>query len=363
MATAIRLLGHEDRLSLVDHLDELRTRLIVTAITLIVAFGACLWQNGPLLRVVNHPLDQQTASAIKKGRGPLGQTAVTQQALLAVAAEQRAISSALSGPGSGLPPATRAALIQADSHVAALVAKIPKTPTGNKPVTLGIGEPFTATVTIAFYFAVLFALPMILFQIYAFVLPAFSPSERKVALPVMLMVPFLFIAGVVFGYFVVLPAAVRFLQNFNSDSYNVLVQAKDYYKFVAVTLALLGLIFQIPVGIIAITRAGILTPAQLRKNRRYAIVAAAAVAAIAPGDIVTMLLEMVPIIVLFELSIVLAAFMERRAAAAEARASTAVDDSEPPVVPGDPEPPHDDPPPEDAGESEPPAGGSAPPAS
>jgi sec-independent protein translocase protein TatC len=319
MATAIRLLGHEDRLSLVDHLDELRTRLIVTAVTLVVAFGACLWQNGPLLRVVNHPLDQQTASAIKKGRGPLGQTAITQQALLAVAAEQRAISSALSGPSSGLPAATRAALAQADSHVETLVARIPKTPTGNKPVTLGIGEPFTATITIAFYFAVLFALPMILFQIYAFVLPAFSPNERRVALPLMLMVPFLFVAGVVFGYFVVLPAAVKFLQNFNSDSFNVLVQAKDYYKFVAVTLGLLGLVFQIPVGILALTRAGIVTPAQLRKNRRYAIVAAAAVAAIAPGDIVTMLLEMVPIIVLFELSILLASFIARREAAAEAR--------------------------------------------
>jgi sec-independent protein translocase protein TatC len=337
MATAIRLLGHEDRLSLVDHLDELRTRLIVTAITLIVAFGACLWQNGPLLHLVNRPLDQQTASAIKQGRGPLGQTAITQQALLAVAVEQRAISGALSASSSRLPPATRAALAQADGHVAALVARIPKTPTGNKPVTLGIGEPFTATITIAFYFAVLFALPMILFQVYAFVLPAFSPRERKVALPLMLMVPFLFIAGVVFGYLVVLPAAVRFLQNFNSNSFNVLVQAKDYYKFVAVTLGLLGLIFQIPVGIIALTRAGIVTPAQLRKNRRYAIVAAAGVAAIAPGDVVTMLLEMLPIIVLFELSILLASFIERREAAADARAEAALADSEPP--PGGSDPP------------------------
>jgi sec-independent protein translocase protein TatC len=128
------------------------------------------------------------------------------------------------------------------------------------------------------------------------------------------MVPALFGAGVVFGYFIVLPAAVHFLQNFNSGSFNVLVQARDYYRFVAITLGLLGLVFQVPVGILAATRAGLVTTRQLRRNRRYAIVLAAVVAAIAPGDVVTMLLVMVPILVLYELSILLAAFLERRMA-------------------------------------------------
>lgn len=312
MPTAIKAVGHEDRLSLVDHLHELRVRLIVSLAALGLALGLCLWQNGPLLHVVNRPLDRQTQKAIKRGDGPLGQTALTQQGLLRLASDERALAVALSDPHSGLSAAARGAVAQIEPRIAADVARIPRTPTGNKPVTLGIGEPFTATLTIAFYFAVLFALPVILFQIYAFVLPAFSPDERRVALPLMLMVPFLFIGGVVFGYFVVLPAAVKFLQNFNSGSFNVLVQAKDYYRFVAVTLALLGLVFQVPVGVLALTRAGIVTPAQLRKNRRIAIVLAAVVAAIAPGDVVTMLLEMLPIIVLFELSILLAAFLERR---------------------------------------------------
>ena len=67
-------------------------------------------------------------------------------------------------------------------------------------------------------------------------LPAFSPRERQVALPLMLMVPVLFIAGVVFAYFVVLPSAIDFLQNFNDDSFDILLQARDYYRFAIIFL-------------------------------------------------------------------------------------------------------------------------------
>ena len=97
-------------------------------------------------------------------------------------------------------------------------------------------------------------------------LPAFSPTERRVALPILLMVPVLFIAGVVFGYFVVVPAAIEFLLNFNDDQFNIQVRARDYYSFVILTLVALGLMFQIPMGILAVTRLGIVTPQQLRKS-------------------------------------------------------------------------------------------------
>jgi sec-independent protein translocase protein TatC len=318
MASALRVIGHEDRLSLVDHLDELRTRLIVAGAALVVAFGMCLWQNGPLLHVVNKPLDRQTRTAIQKGRGPLGQIALTQQALRALAQASAERDAVLAAPDSGLAPGVRRELEASDARLRAAVARLPPTTSGNKPVTLGVGEPFSSTVTVALYFAVLFAAPVILFQLYAFLLPAFSPRERRVALPLMLSIPVLFVAGVVFGYFVVLPAAVKFLQNFNSDSFNVLVQARDYYRFVALTLAVLGLVFQVPVGILAAVQSGVVTPRQLRANRRYAIVFAAVVAAIAPGDLITMILEMLPILVLYELSILVASVIARRAERAHA---------------------------------------------
>ena len=101
---------------------------------------------------------------------------------------------------------------------------------------------------------------MILYQLYAFVLPAFSPQERRVATPLLLMVPFLFIAGVVFCYFVVLPPAIDFLLSFNADQFNTQVRARDYYWFVTLTMVAMGLGFQVPVGILAAVRLGITTP-------------------------------------------------------------------------------------------------------
>jgi sec-independent protein translocase protein TatC len=315
MATAIRPIGHEERLSLVDHLDELRTRLMIGAAALAIAFGFCLWQNHALLHLINAPLDKQTEKQVAKGNGPLGQTALAQQGVLKVAHDTESIVAALSAPGSGLSSATRSQLSAVIPRLKADVAKIPRKPEGNKPVTLGIGEPFTTTLTVTLLFALIVSLPVILFELYGFVLPALNPNERRIAVPLLTAIPFLFAIGVVFGYFVVLPAAVRFFQNFNSGEFNVLVQANQYYKFAATVLLAMGLVFQVPVAILAATRIGIVTPQQLRKNRRYAIVACAAVAAFLPGDAITLILETVPLYVLYEASILLAAIVGRRDAA------------------------------------------------
>jgi sec-independent protein translocase protein TatC len=116
----------------------------------------------------------------------------------------------------------------------------------------------------------------------------------------------------VFGYVVVLERAVEFLLNFNDEQFNIQVRAREYYTFVVLTLMAMGLVFQVPLAILAITRLGIMSPAQLRANRRYAYLAIAVLAALLPTvDPITMLLEMVPLIVLFELSIVLAAVLGR----------------------------------------------------
>ncbi len=157
------------------------------------------------------------------------------------------------------------------------------------------------------------ALPFLLYQAYAFVLPAFTPRERRVAVPLMALVPVLFLAGVAFGYFVVLQRAIAFLQNFNDDDFDVLVQAREYYRFAILFLAGIGLLFQIPVGVLAVTRSGLVTPQQLRKNRGYVILAIAVIAAVATPtpDPITMTLAMGPLVILFELSILLALWLDR----------------------------------------------------
>jgi len=140
--------------------------------------------------------------------------------------------------------------------------------------------------------------------------------------PLMAMVPVLFLAGVVFAYFLVLPAAIGFLQNFNNDEFDVLVQAKSLYSFSVLTLIIMGVLFQMPVGILALTRLGVVTPAQLRHNWRYATVIIAVIAVLLPGtDPVTTCIEMVPMLLLYGLSILLAMWVERfdrRSAAREA---------------------------------------------
>ena len=236
----IRPISHEDRLSVVDHLDELRSRLIVSAVAFVVAWAITAWQNDLVLEIVNAPLPDN-----------------------------------LEDEG---------------------------------PITLGPAEAFYTTLTNSAYAAILLSLPVILYQLYAFVLPAFSPTERRVATPLLLLVPALFIAGVVFCYFVVLTPALDFLLNFNADEFQTEVRARDYYSFVTLLMLAMGLGFQIPVGILAACKLGVTSAAKLRRSRRYAIVAIVVLASLLPTlDPVTLILESIPLYVLFELSILMAA--------------------------------------------------------
>jgi sec-independent protein translocase protein TatC len=233
----LRPISHDDRLSVVDHLDELRHRLIISLVAFCVAWALTTWQNHLVLEIVNAPL-----------------------------------------------------------------------PDGKEPITLGPTEAFTTTLMNAAYFALIISAPVILYELYAFILPAFSPSERRVATPLLLMVPVLFIGGVVFCYFVVLTPALKFLLQFNASEFNTQVRAKDYYSFVSLLMVAMGLGFQIPIGILAACKLGITSAEKLRRNRRYAFVVIVILAALLPTlDPVSLMLETLPFYLLYELSIILAA--------------------------------------------------------
>ena len=337
---SVRPIGHEDRLSLVEHLDELRTRLIWCVVAFIVAFAFCYWQNGRLLDIVNQPFyDSQHVSHSAKSNDPLEQTAVRDDAQTKV---YRALAPALAGQqdvlrvlGSrpGLSAADRAAIeaqvrkLEAARKAVDEAAKLPAPDPKRRPVTLGVTEPFMTTFTVAGYAALLVSLPFLLWQAYAFVLPAFNPQERRTALPLMLGVPFLFVAGVAFGYFVALPRAVNFLLNFNGSSFDILVQARDYYRFSVLLLAVMGLLFQIPVGVLAVTRLGVVSARTLARNRGYVILGISIVAAVATPtpDPVTMLVAMFPLVLLWEFSVLLARIVERRSEARADRWETVED--------------------------------------
>lgn len=311
MATALRPISHQDRLSLVEHLDELRSRMIICGITLAVAFAICFWQNGTLLHVLNQPLE--ASSTIITNGGRLSQTARQSTLQAKALAQLGAAVNTLATGTKGLPKRTQLAFAAQLQAYRETVKELPSAIPKRQPVTLGVGEPFTTTLSTAFWFALIFSLPVILYQLYAFILPAFSPNERRVALPLMAMIPVLFVAGVLFGYFLVLPPAISFLQHFNDQSFDVLVQAKDYYRFEIMTMLAIGLIFQVPIGMVALNRAGILSAKKLRGTWRYAIVIIAIVAALLPGvDPVTTLLEMLPLLALYLLSILLLTWLDHR---------------------------------------------------
>jgi sec-independent protein translocase protein TatC len=330
MMRRLRPVGHDDRLSVVEHLEELRSRLILCLVVLGVVFAGCYWQNHAILELVNRPLEHAQQAAGDHASDTLSGAArfdVEMGAVLkrlepAVQATERS-ERALARDGAS--PETRRAAAEASRELQAVipamdraVARAPARIT-REPITLGVAEPFVTTFTVAFYAAVLLSLPFILYQAYAFVLPAFSARERRVALPLMLLVPVLFAAGVVFGYVAALPRAVGFLQTFNSQSFDILVRAQDYYRFAVIVLGLLGLLFQIPVGVLALTRLGIVTPKQLARHRGYVILLISIVAAVATPtpDPITMLVTMAPMVVLFEASVLLARLFERREPAAE----------------------------------------------
>jgi sec-independent protein translocase protein TatC len=325
-AKALGMVAREDRLSLVGHLDELRSRTIVSLAAMVVAFGFCFWQNHALLHVLDRPLAHQTRQQVRDGHGPLGATYEVAQNARDVAVQVRAILPVVDDQRQS--PAARASLRRVDASLARDVNGLSATPS-DRPVTLGIGEPFTTTLTVSLVFAAILALPVLLFELYAFLAPALEDEHRRAARPLLALSPVLFVAGVLFGYGVVLPAAVRFFQNFNSAQFNVLVQASQYYKFAAVTLLSMGVLFQIPVAILTLTRAGVVTPRQLRRSRRYAIAACGAIAALLPGDAITLLLETVPLYALFEASVLIATLADRRSRRPASRVSN------PPTMPGE----------------------------
>jgi sec-independent protein translocase protein TatC len=313
MAKVLRPIGHDERLSIVDHLDELRTRLFVCLAALVVAFGLCFWQNHQLLRLLNDPLPKSPSAGHNHLNGLTGDTNKEAQALAALGASLRKL-----GPQFG----------QAAANADRAATALPQSNPQKLPITIGVAEPFTTTLTVAFYAALIIALPVLLYQLYAFVLPALNRRERRIALPVMAAAPGLFVIGVAFAYVVVLGPAVHFLQSYNSQDFNALVGAKQLYSFEIMTMLGIGLAFQLPLALAGLDWVGAINANTLIKHWRYALVIIAVIVAALPGpDLVTSALEMVPLVVLYVLSIVLLKFVDRRRAAREAAEMAALDNS------------------------------------
>jgi sec-independent protein translocase protein TatC len=186
-------------------------------------------------------------------------------------------------------------------------------PEGTELVTLGVTEPFFTSIKVSFFVGIAIAIPVLLWQAWAFLAPAMSPSTQRAIVVLAAMGTGLFFAGMAFMYGVVLPRALDFLINYDAELYESQVRANYYLSFVTFTMLAGGVAFLMPIFILALVRIGVISSATLRQNRRIGYVSMLVFAILLPTvDPVSLAFEIVPLIVLYELSIWMSVVMERR---------------------------------------------------
>jgi len=191
-----------------------------------------------------------------------------------------------------------------------------------KPLTLSVSEPFMTSLWVSVYAGLLIAMPVIMWQVWAFFVPAFEENHARSLAWYTLLATLLLVAGVFFGYFVALPAAVHFLTNYDHAYYNVQIRARDYYSFATMVMVAMAIVFELPIFVLALVRMGILSTTTLRRNRRLGYFIVAIIGVLLPGiDPITTMIETVPLIILYELTIWLCVITERRSARAAEVAS------------------------------------------
>jgi sec-independent protein translocase protein TatC len=205
-----------------------------------------------------------------------------------------------------------AAYIFRDRILSILIRPLPPTQRNFGLVTLAPTEPFITIMEVCLWTSILITLPVLLYQVYAFVIPAVGRHSRRRMLAIVASISVLFLVGVLFGYYLVLPIALKFFLGFGGTQFTSQVRAQDYFGFVATLLFATGLTFEVPLAMAAFARMGLVTPEMYRKQWRLAIVAIAGIAAFLPsGDPFSMLLVMVPMIGLYIVGIWLASAFGR----------------------------------------------------
>jgi sec-independent protein translocase protein TatC len=225
-----RRIGHGEEATLVEHLDELRSRLIIALAAIVPAFALTFAFHSQIMEWLTGPL-----------------------------------------------------------------------PDDKKLVTLGVTEPFTVSVKVSFIAALALAIPIILWQVWAFLAPALEPHFERTVLVFVCLATCLFVTGVMFTYWIVLPRALGFLTSYDDQLYNIQIRASYYYTFAAMTLLAGGLAFLMPIFVLALVRLRVLTSQRMRSNRRIAYVLLLVFAILLP--------TVDPV---YEMSVWLAVVMERR---------------------------------------------------
>jgi sec-independent protein translocase protein TatC len=239
----VRRVTPEEQLTLVEHLDELRSRIVVVLVVLAAAISVIFWQSEDILEYLAEPYPY-------KDEGFL---------------------------------------------------------------TLSPLDPLMTSISIAIYGGLLVTLPVITYQVYAFVLPAFPEEHHRMIRTMSLFVPVLFVIGALFGWFLVVPPALDFLFGFNADAFTGTVRAREYIQFIGLTVLAMGIVFELPMIMMTLGRVGIVSSAMMRRHWRISIVVLAVVAMLLPGvDPISYIIEFIPLLILYGLSYFLVRLVEPR---------------------------------------------------
>jgi sec-independent protein translocase protein TatC len=186
----------------------------------------------------------------------------------------------------------------------------------DKLAVLGVTEGFMSILKVCIYAGLVVSLPFILYQFWAFIMPALYENERKSVIPYVASTTALFLGGITFAYFLVLPVGLRFLVGYGSTMFNMLLQADKYISFVALFVLAFGVVFELPLIMMLLAWIGILDHKKMRKYRKYAILVEAVIAMVfTPSqDPVSMMLMLVPLIILYEVGIQLSKLVAKRKA-------------------------------------------------
>jgi sec-independent protein translocase protein TatC len=175
---------------------------------------------------------------------------------------------------------------------------------GESLIYTGLPEAFFTYLKVSFLAGLIVASPLLLYQFWMFVAPGLYQKERRMMIPIVILSSFFFIGGALFGYFVVFPWGFKFFLGFATDTIRPLPSMKEYFGFSAKLLLAFGLVFELPLVITFMAKLGIVSVDFLKKNRKYALLIFFAGAAIlTPPDVVTQILMALPLMVLYEISI------------------------------------------------------------
>ena len=195
---------------------------------------------------------------------------------------------------------------------APLVSRLPQ---GAHLIATEVASPFITPLKLAFYTALFISMPVILYQLWAFVSPGLYKHEKRLARPLLIAAMILFYIGCAFAYFLVLPAAFRFLTAVTPQGVEMMTDITHYLDFVMLMFFAFGLCFEVPVAVVILAAVGIVDLDKLRKGRRYAMVGAFAIAAVVtPPDITSMIMLAIPMCLLYELGVLAVRWLLKPAA-------------------------------------------------